>query len=95
VDGDLSRLVTVQQSRLGCPDCPACAVGAAAQGACFPGEYTFVYAVADAAGNVATDYVVVKVRPPGGVLPSACSRAVLRRIRIRLGRIISGLGNSQ
>ena len=66
-DGDVSRFITAEQNRVDCPGCPACPLEAVATAACFPGEYTYVYYVADAAGNAATDYVVVKVVQQGAL----------------------------
>jgi hypothetical protein len=67
VDGDVSRFITVEQNRVDCPGCPACPLESVATAACFPGEYTYVYYVADATGNVATDYMVVKVVQQGAL----------------------------
>jgi hypothetical protein len=63
-DGDVSAFVSLEFDVASCggeASCVRCAASAVVAGACLPGVYTYVFRVADAAGNAASDFVRVAV----------------------------------
>lgn len=67
-EGDVSPFVRVEQDLRGCEGSSCtCALATAMAGQCFPYTYTYIYTVADLAGNVATQRITVAVVVQGAV----------------------------